>query len=236
MKQSQKSVLAVLATLCIIIVLAIGFTRAAFTKADIRVLDSQESYYIAEDLSDFNAVNVSGAWQIELSQGDSWSVEVSNLEENKDRISVYVSDNTLILKQKSSGGWFSNSGSRELSARVQMPALGRLSLSGAVDAEIAKFEGELLDINTAGAVDLKATGGRYNKVIVMTAGASEIDFKNILATQASVNTTGAGDVILTLDGGELTGTIIGAGSVDYYGTVSSESIKVIGAGDISHKQ
>ena len=49
------------------------------------------------------------------------------------------------------------------------------------------------------------------------------------ATDAYVDLAGASKVTLTMDGGTLSGSMAGAGRIEYHGTVAKESVRVAGA-------
>jgi hypothetical protein len=233
MKQSQKSLLAIIIAFVAIILVSAGYGRTMLSKANISIVNDEERIFIASDLTGFNSIDASGVWQIEVIKGDTWSVATSSLEDYEGIVSVYVSDDTLVLKQRSSGFWWA-SNSSDLVAKIQMPNLELLDLSGAVEASLDGFGGDELTIDTSGAAELEAHNSRYNTLILDSSGAVEVNFKELTVINAQVDLSGASEVTLTMNGGELKGDISGAGSIDYYGTVSSESIDVSGAGDISH--
>ena len=62
------------------------------------------------------------------------------------------------------------------------------------------------------------------------AGAGNAQFEGIVVTDADVEVAGATNVALTMDGGELTGGLAGAGQIEYAGTVSREAVDVAGFG------
>lgn len=235
MKQSQKSVLTVLGTFAAIIIVVAGYGRVAFSKLDITELSQQDKVFIAEDLTNFSSIKASGTWQVELVQNDTWAVETNSLDDIKGKVSITVEDNVLVLKQRGSGFWF-DWNDDDLIAKVTMPTLTYLDLSGAADIQISGFSGEKLTIDVSGAAELDADNSQYEELLLDSSGAAEVDFKGMLVTDATVEISGAADLTLTMNGGELTGSIFGAGDIQYYGTVSKESIEVSGAGDISHKK
>lgn len=233
MKQSKKYLLILIAALAALITLAVGSARSTLPSPEKLTFKSDEKIYIAEDLSEFNSVKASGAWQLDITRGDGWSVEMPNLESLEDKVAVYVEDGTLFLTQRESG-WF-DSESFNLTAKVQMPTLASLVMSGAADATLSDFNGESLNLVTSGAAEVDGRNGGFDELSLVTTGASEINLKEMIFKEASVVTTGAADITLTMDGGEISGNIIGASSVDYYGTVSDESFLIIGAGDVNHR-
>ena len=97
MKQSQKSVLTILGIFAAIIILIAGYGRVVFSKVDVTELSSEERIMIQPNLTNFNSINASGAWSIELTQGETWAVETNSLEKVKGRISYFDNNTTLHL-------------------------------------------------------------------------------------------------------------------------------------------
>ena len=64
------------------------------------------------------------------------------------------------------------------------------------------------------------------------AGASDINLRGIAVTDAEIDLAGASNITLTMDGGALSGSMAGAGSIEYYGSVATESVRVAGAARI----
>jgi len=233
LKTSQKSLLSAVGALFAIVVLFIASGRVAVSNADVQPIEPGERYSIASDLANFDKIDISGSWEVELIQGDSWNVDLSSAEESSGRIEVSVSNGTLNLSQRSSFNLW-GSGSDPV-ATVQMPNLSELDIAGASEVEIVGFEGEELDVDVAGAIEITAKESRYTNLMIDGAGAVDVEFKGLIATNAQIDMSGASDMTLTMDGGELTGDISGAGSVDYYGSVSKQSIDISGAGSIEHQ-
>ena len=234
MRKSQKTLLTSGGVIAGAILLVAVLVRIALSQVEPVKTDFQSMVMDSADLVGFDRVRVDGAWKVKLVQGDDWEVEVNPNDDQLDNLEVSVRNEQLNLRQRSSFKWWGNDSS-ELEARIQMPALKHLRLTGAVEAEMSGFEGQQLDIKTAGAIDLEGEQGRYEKLVVEGAGAIDLDFRDTLVTDASVDLAGASQLILTMNGGALTGSISGAGSIDYYGTVSMQEIKISGAGEVDHK-
>ena len=61
------------------------------------------------------------------------------------------------------------------------------------------------------------------------ASAEGAGLRGIAVTDADVDLAGASKITLTMDGGALSGSMAGAGSIEYYGAVAGESVRVAGA-------
>ena len=113
-----------------------------------------------------------------------------------------------------------------------MPELNELDLAGASTLELSGFEGERLEVDIAGAVRIEGRDGRYDVLELSVAGASEIDLRGIVVTDARVDLAGASDVTLSMNGGILSGSMAGAGVIDYYGTVAEQRVSIAGVGHV----
>ena len=113
-----------------------------------------------------------------------------------------------------------------------MPALVELEVAGSSRVTLSGFEGELLTIDAAGATQITGEDGRYGELELSVAGANDIQLAGFVFTDADVDLAGASSLTLTMDGGELTGGLAGAGKVEYFGTVSREAIDVAGFGSV----
>jgi len=71
-------------------------------------------------------------------------------------------------------------------------------------------------------------------LVLDSSGASEVDFEDVTVTTATIDMSGAANLILTMDGGDLTGDISGAGNIKYYGTVATQDIDTSGAANVRY--
>jgi hypothetical protein len=106
------------------------------------------------DFSGFTAIETSGQWQVTLVRGDAWAVEVSYPAELERFMAVRRDGGALVLGYNASGSRCSDFGSSEklaISARIVIPTLDDVELSGASKLELSGFEGSALDIDASGA-------------------------------------------------------------------------------------
>lgn len=192
-------------------------------------------------LAGATGVEVHGNWDVTIERGDAATVELSYPAGLDNRATAEVSNGRLVIGANTSGfrGGFlyrldegRNSG--RWTARVTMPSLDTLEVSGASSIAFSGFEGAKLATRVSGAADVRGRSGRYSDVDVALSGAGSVDLRDVVAVNANVSLSGVGSIRVHLDGGSLTGNASGAGSVEYSGTVSSEQINKSGVVGVRH--
>lgn len=241
MKNSQIVVVSVAGFLTLIMIVMAGLGRVALSQSVSGTTRAEASSTVVVgeqitetfDLKDFQGVDVEGVWRVSLTQGDEWQVEVSHPASLEGDVKVRVQGDRLILGRTSSGRWrWWGRNETRLSADIVMPELNELDLAGASTLELSGFEGERLEVDIAGAVRIEGRDGRYDVLELSVAGASEIDLRGIVVTDARVDLAGASDVTLSMNGGVLSGSMAGAGVIDYYGTVAEQRVRIAGVGHV----
>ena len=193
--------------------------------------DPGETATVSRELSGFNEIEINGNWTVTVTRGDDWQVELSYPENFEDLVDVSVRGEQLSLDGDDPDSFFGRSNAN-LAAEIVMPALTELDVAGSSDVTLSGFEGDELAIDAAGAHRITGQQGRYAELDLNVAGASDIQFRGITFIDANVDLAGAANLVLTMDGGELTGGLAGAGKVEYYGTVARESVDVAGFGSV----
>ena len=186
---------------------------------------------VNRDLGGFSGIEINGSWRIDVTRGDEWQVELSYPENYLNRIDVSVNGDRLSLEGAGPRSFFGGSGAR-FAAEIVTPELAALEVAGSNRVTLSGFEGERLSIDAAGANQITGDDGRYGELGLSVAGANDIQFAGFVFTDADVDLAGASNLTLTMDGGELTGGLAGAGNIEYHGTVSRESIDVAGFGSV----
>ena len=230
MKQSQIAVLAACGIVAgFIIVAAIG-ARIALSQVDMGM--SADPISASRDLTGFSAIEVNGNWQVNVTRGDEWQVELSYPDNRKGDIKVAVRGNRLELKRRT-WFWFRGEHDPRFTAGIVMPELEKLELAGTGQLDVSGFQGRQLEIDIKGNVRLEGRESRYDALDLSVAGASEIDLRGVVVTNAEVNLAGTSDLTLAMGGGELSGSMAGAGRIRYYGSVSVEDVDISGMGRLN---
>lgn len=193
--------------------------------------DPGEMTTVNRDLSGFNSIEINGSWEIDVSRGEQWQVELSFPENYEGEFDVSVDGDHLSLAGAERRSFFSGSDA-QYAANIVMPELVEMEIAGSSQVTLSGFVGEQLTIDAAGATQITGEDGRYGELELSVAGAHDVQLAGFIFTDADVNLAGASSLTLTMDGGELTGGLAGAGEIEYYGTVSREDIDVAGFGSV----
>ena len=233
MKRSQIALLSVSGILAGIVIASVVSARIAISSDNSAIAEEAQVSGYAE-LRGFSGIDVGGQWQVQLSQGDDWQVELSYPERLADRVKVYLRGDRLRLRLDTRAWWKESDFSP--TADIVMPELEELDLRGASQVDMRGFRGSRLEVDIVGAARLEGRDGRYDELELSVAGASHIDLRGVTVTDADVDLAGASKITLTMNGGALSGSMVGAGSLEYYGAVSEESIRLVGASFVERAQ
>jgi hypothetical protein len=235
MKRSQTVFLSAIAiVVAAALVLAVWVRFDAPPSATLPTSFSGERTTRNYDATRFTEVDVRGQWQVVLARGDAWSVELSYPVELEPYVYTKVENEELVIALTEREGWWSDFGRRgnlRMTARVVMPALDEIELSGASKVEMSGFAGKEIEINASGASQLVAKECRYDELDLRVTGAGSADLSGLTATDAQVQITGAHSVTLTMAGGTLSGSVTGASSLRYYGS-ASENVRTAGPSSV----
>ena len=193
------------------IVLLLGALLTACNVQGSNVFGSGNIVEQTVEATGFDRVDASGAFQVRIHQGDSYSVVV-RIDDNLVRcLDVYVSGSKLNVGTRSEC-WITNA--TRMEADITMPTLTGIELSGASHATITGFDSSKdLYVNVSGASSVEA---------------------DISAGNVTVNASGASHVTLTGSGGDLTAEASGASHIgleDF--PVQDASIQVSGASSVT---
>jgi hypothetical protein len=225
MKRSQLTLLTAIGT-----VVAATLAMALWARFDTQPGTASSTTFSGQrvtrtyDFANFSRVDVRGQWQIALVRGDAWSVEISYPVELEPNVSVNAIGGELVveLTRQRDEPW-SDFGRRDairMTARVVMPELDAVKLAGPTKLDLSGFDGKELELSAAGAFQITAADCRYDTLTYDAAGAGSADLSGLTATDAHVEIAGAQTATLRMAGGTLSGEIVGASRLAYYGTAS----------------
>ena len=224
MRASQRAVATVLGLVVALIMGAAVWLRLVAEPAPELSGERTSRTY---DHSGFDGVAVSGGqWQVAIDRGDAWRVTVEMPTELADDVEVELEGGALSLGA-ASGQWFGDVGDG-LKATITMPALRELDLAGASSVTFSGFDGPALSIDLKGAGQLRGAASRFDELTLDLSGVGNAVLDDVVVTNADVDISGAGNVKLRMAGGRLTGDVSGAGNLEYWGTVSEQSVQSTG--------
>jgi hypothetical protein len=230
MTSSQRALAAALGIVVLVVIASIIWLRLTASSVEL----SGERATLTPALTNFDGLGVAGSWRVDVTRGDSWRVELEVPAEIEDRLSARVVDGMLEIRFEDGFRFGGFGGGYEFGATITMPQLARVTLTGASELTLRGFEGERLAITSTGAAQIEGRASRYRALELTMSGAGEANLSDVTVTDADLGISGAGQVTLRMAGGRLTGHLSGAGEVEYYGTVSEQSITTSGVGRVEH--
>jgi hypothetical protein len=194
-------------------------------------------------LKGFDKLDMSSAFQIDVSQGSSFKVLVdAERSEDLEDLEVRISSGTLIAKYRDGkGGWKWNNNRKKVYFTIVMPNLRQVDFSGATKSKISgfndledvvlKFSGaanseinikaDKVKLDCSGASSIKMNGST-SKMDFDVSGASNINAYNFTARDVDADISGASSVKVAASK-SLNVEASGASSLRYRGQPSVKS-------------
>lgn len=178
------------------------------------------------EIKDFTKIEVGGAFEVEIEQSDTFQVSVTADEFS--HIRVEKTGDTLVIKRQGIEAWAPFH--RQPKARVSLPALTGVIISGASHSTVRNFHSDNdLTVNVSGASHVQANNMSAGKIDIKAIGASTIS-GDIKAQDAKLEATGASKIELTGTGANAEITVIGASRAELNEfPVKDAVVKVTGA-------
>ncbi|MDI7274484.1 MAG: head GIN domain-containing protein [Anaerolineae bacterium] len=198
------------------------------------------------DLSGFSRIEAGTAFQLDISRADSFSVTITADDNVIDDVEVGTADGTLRLRLRPGASVIRAT----LRARITMPGLRALSLSGAAGATLTGFSSdESLDLDVSGASDLRGDaragdtrltisgagqvdldgGGR--SLSIQGSGASSADLLEYPVGDADVRLSGGSRALVNASG-TLDADLSGGSSLEYAGNPTLRRVETSGGSTI----
>jgi hypothetical protein len=182
-------------------------------------------------VSDFTAVELAGADDVDVRVGSGFAVTATGPAEVLDKLDIRKNGDTLSIGRKREGKWQVSSGP-SATITVTMPAIRAASLAGSGDMRvdrvpsgsdfkaslagsgnlaIAQLDARNADFNIAGSGAI-AAGGKVGRLSTSIAGSGDVRGANLRADEASVSIAGSGNVVAQVNGPAKV-SIMGSGDV-----------------------
>lgn len=168
-------------------------------------------------LQDFSAIEISGAYELDVEVGGDYSVRLTGHEEELGRTEVEVKNGVLMLGSKGRKHWSRDDHDHDSpKAVVTMPALDRLSVSGVVDADIRGVDAGLFKVNLSGVGEVNVSG-RCKRIDARVSGVGELDAKSLECSEAEIALSGMGEAaVYARDMAKA--EVSGMGEINIYGS------------------
>jgi hypothetical protein len=199
----------------------------------------------------FNAITVSGPFDVRVVTGKPVSVSASGPQKLLDQTEVVVEGGKLLIRSRNKG-WFQgmNWNSREpFVFTVSVPALQSAVLEGSGDVEIDQVRGDRFtgavtgsgDLRlrqvAVGALGLSVTGsgdisaaGQAREATYAIAGSGDVDASNLRVTDAAARVAGSGNIRAQVTG-TARANVAGSGDIDIKGGARCQT-RTDGSGEI----
>jgi hypothetical protein len=180
------------------------------------------------DLSGFKAVDVGGIFEVEITAGKEFAVEVQ------------ADDNLLEhIRTEVRGGVLHIETSRKINSKstmrilVSAPEINDLDISGVAKVNASGLNADSLNVDASGASKVNLSG-RASKLTVDVSGATKIDAEALSAVDVNVDASGASSVMVNVSG-TLRGDASGASKIVYAGSPTEVKKSTSGASRVSLK-
>jgi len=203
-----------------------------------------------EAISDFDKVEISHSFDVDIKQGDAFSVVIRVDDNLVEQLQVEKFGSTLKIGLKPGVSLVTNA---TLDAEISMPELAGIDLSGASDAQISGFKStnnltvdlsgssslkgdiEASDANfdVSGSSDANLTGSGGN-LTLDASGSSDVDLSEFPVADAEIDASGASAVTVNASG-RLDVNASGASDVYYLGNPTMGTIETSGASSVESK-
>jgi len=203
-----------------------------------------------EAISDFDKVDISHSFEVDIKQGENFSVVIRVDDNLVEQLQVEKFGSTLKIGLKSDVSIVSNA---TLEAEITMPELTGLDLSGASNATISGFKstknltvdlsgassvrGDIevgdTSVDLSGSSDANLTGSGGN-LTLDASGSSDVDLSDFPVADAEIEASGASTVTVKASG-RLDIEASGASNVYYLGDPSMGTIDTSGASSVESK-
>ncbi len=175
---------------------------------------------LAFGFRDFTEISVPSVFNVTVSQGDDFTVEVLVDQDHDHRVDVTQTGPRLAIALLPGNGNI-----HTLDAHVTMPVLERIDLSGVARANLQGFEQSRMTIHVGGVSHLRGHGLDIRNLTASVTGVSRLDLVDVRPlSNASVDISGVSQATLNMDAGSTlsgavrTGQGTGISTLFYYGT------------------
>jgi len=191
-----------------ILVSGLGVANAHDIKINIDTDDVTRSF----DLSGFDGIDVSGVYELDITVGEGYSIELSGDEEEMDNVDIRVEDGVLYMGSKKK---WKKKNRHGIDAVITLPKLNDMEVSGVASADIQGVDAENFELDVSGVAEVDIEG-QCGSLDALVSGVGELDAEDLICDNVEVHLSGVGEVSVYAD--EFADvTASGMGEVDVYG-------------------
>lgn len=176
--------------------------------------DSGDRITKTYDLTGFDAIDISGVYDVEVKVGGSYSIRLEGREKEMDYAEVELDGDTLELGQrKKKWGWGNR---KSVDAYITLPSLNALDVSGVTDADVENIDADTFELDVSGVADVNLSG-TCDELDADISGVSDVNARELKCKSGDVDLSGVGDLeVYTSEA--IDASVHGVGDVTVYGS------------------
>lgn len=190
--------------------------------ADLKSRDRGADVTKTVEVADFDAISITGVFEIDVTVGADYSVAISGKEDDLARTKVSVENGRLILDTANRD----ENGRRKVikhgvTAKVTLPALNAIDAAGVVDGDVRGISAESFTADVSGVGDLNLSGscGVFDADV---SGVGELDAEALECRTVTVDVSGVGSAkVFASEAVEA--EMAGIGKIEVYGSPATVS-------------
>ena len=180
------------------------------------------------NVDEFEFIDASNAFEIEVLVGESQSVKVSTDENIMEYVKVFVKGNKLYLGMESGHSYNEN-----VKATISVESLKGIDLSGACKIDVKHIDATQFNVDVSGACKGKLSG-KVTNLNMDLSGATKLNTVDLIAQNLNIDMSGASKLDVHCEN-ELKVEASGASKINVYGDPKSSKTDFSGASSISYK-
>lgn len=167
------------------------------------------------DLRDFDAIEIGGAYELDVIVGEDFSIELSGPSEEMARVEASLKNGALVLgtKKRIKGDH------KGVRAVVTMPALTRIAVSGVADADVSGVKSDHFKLDLSGVGEVNVAG-ECGKLYARVSGVGEVDAQSLQCKDVDVRVAGIGEARVYASE-SVSAEVSGMGGIMVYGSPKS---------------
>ncbi|WP_409432293.1 head GIN domain-containing protein [Litorimonas sp. RW-G-Af-16] len=144
------------------------------------------------DLKDFDKIEVSGVYHIDVKIGETFSVTTSGADKEVKFMDVRQEGDTLVLGTKEKKKNWNMGDRQEVFAEITLPSLTSLDVAGIAVGDVTGLVDAELDLDIAGITELTLSGSCQSMTLDM-AGIGEVNAQDLTCRDVTVDLAGMGE-------------------------------------------
>ncbi len=199
----------------------VAITYAFGNLDNIDFSDGDDSADISQtyELVDFDRIDIGGVYDLDVAVGGAFSVEISGPEDEMARVDARVEDGKLVLDQTKRKRGERHWRKHSLNAKITLPALSAISVSGVVDGDVVGIAAEQFRVDLSGVGDMDLSG-ECGDLVAHVSGVGELNAEDLKCKNVDVDVSGVGEASIYASE-SVDAKISGIGEINVYGSPKS---------------